>query len=199
MFNFVNTAEIRRWDNSFSIVPTLVICQPWPCRPFISNANLKELCSIMTQAGHKGKPHPVPWNAALALPGALPESRKGSEGWETGKSKCCSFIWQHRLLPAGSLARHKGCIGWGGNRKGQREGHGLTPNIWCAYEQISASIVSGKWNSLSLESSLKEYQIPNEHLPFSPQWPNIRPQLSPMELNQQIPDKQCFTTPQHRR
>lgn len=133
----------------------------------------------MTQAGHKGKAHPVPWNAALALPGALPDSRKGSEGWETGTSKCCSFIWQHRLLPAGILARHKGCSGWGGNRKGQRKGHGLTPNIWCAYEQISASTVSGKWNSLSLEYSLKEYQMPNEHLPFSPQWPNIRPPLSP--------------------
>lgn len=37
----------------------------------------------MNQAGHKGKTHLVPWkawNAALALPGALPGYRKGREG-----------------------------------------------------------------------------------------------------------------------
>lgn len=53
-----------------------------------------ELCSKMKPA--------VPWkvwNVALALPGA-PGREVSAQ--RLGKIKCCSFIWQHRLLPAGA-------------------------------------------------------------------------------------------------
>lgn len=114
------------------------------------------------------------WNAALALPGALPDSRKGSEGWETGENQMLLF----HMVAQIAVSKEPGhaqiwCKGWGGSRKRERKGDGLIPNTWHVCEQISASTVSGKLNSLSLKSSLKEYQIPNEYLPFSPQWSNI--------------------------
>lgn len=61
------------------------------------------------------------WNAALALPGAPGRAVRAEALW---KIKCCSFIWQHRLLAAGSLGRHRmGAVGEGGQEQAE-EGEG---------------------------------------------------------------------------
>lgn len=61
------------------------------------------------------------WNAALALPGAPGRAMRAES---LGKIKCCSFIWQHRLLAAGSLGRHRRSAGGEGGQEQVEEGQG---------------------------------------------------------------------------
>lgn len=76
-----------------------------------------ELCPKMSPA--------VPWkvwNAALALPGA--PGREGRAQRLGRKIKCCSFIWQHRLLPAGAWPGTGGMQRVRKDRERQRKGTG---------------------------------------------------------------------------
>lgn len=115
MLNFVNTTETRRWDDSFSVVPTWVVCQPWPCRPFISSRKLRIVLQNEASSALEG---------LECCPGTARGSRKGSECSEIGENQMLLFHMAAQIAASRSLARHRMDEWVRKDRKRQRKGRG---------------------------------------------------------------------------